>query len=240
MFFYIKTIHYIYIMSHTSFGNFLDKKYEVKFISNKHLEYNFEYIDYRVGCDLCGNGDACGLKTNFPKLMNKEKFLLNELEIDFEDAWYNDNDNELLTLETMYETSNKKVIYLLYQYNIKFNATRYDINVFNKINISSKETKNGGKLILTSIFTSEDNLGALTHISLSELDRIKQVHICSNCYEWFISIHNKKYRKYFTYQNPLKYFWVNFVEVYLNDLIEFESEKIMNSFYNTYKDKETK
>jgi len=128
----------------------------------------------------------------------------------------------------------------LYQYNIKFNATRYDINVFNKINISSKETKNGGKVTLTSIFTSEDNLGALAHISLSELDRIKQVHICSNCYEWFISIHNKKYRKYFTYQNPLKYFWVNFVEVYLNDLIEFESEKIMNSFYNTYKDKETK
>jgi len=237
MFFYIKTIHYIYIMSHTSFGNFLDKKYEVKFISNKHLEYNFEYIDYRVGCDLCGNGDACGLKTNFPKLMNKEKFLLNELEIDFEDAWY--NDNELLTLETMYETSNKKIIHLLYKYYLKFNATQFGTNIFNKINISSKETKNGGKLILTSIFESEEKL-AFTPISLSELDRIKKVHICGKCYEWFISIHNNKYRKYFAYQNPLKYFWVYFVEVYLNDLIEFESETIMNSFYNTYKDKETK
>lgn len=228
-------------MSHTSFGNFLDKKYEVKFISNKHLssEYNFEYIDYRVGCYLCGNGDACGLKTNFPKLMNKEKFLLNELEIDFEDAWYNDNDNELLTLETMYETSNKKIIYLLYKYYLKFNATQFGANIFNKINISSKETENEGKVILTSIFESKQNF-KYDPISLSELDRIKKVHICGNCYEWFISIHNNKYRKYFAYQNPLKYFWVNFVEVYLNDLIEFESETIMNSFYNTYKDKETK
>jgi len=236
MFFYIKTIHYIYIMSHTSFGNFLDKKYEVKFISNKHLEYNFEYIDYRVGCDLCGNGDACGLKTNFPKLMNKEKFLLNELEIDFEDAWYNDND--LLTLKTMYETSNTKVIYLLYKYHIKFNATENKMNIINNIEISSKAIENEGKF-LTSIFESEEKL-AFTPISLSELDRIKKVHICGNCYQWFISIHNNKYRKYFAYQNPLKYFWVNFVEVYLNDLIEFESETIMNSFYNTYKDKETK
>ena len=98
-------------MPHTSFGNFLTEKFMVKFKDNidEKLAYfkNIGYADYRVGCDLCECGQAFGLKTNVGKFVNSNGFELNQLEIDFTNTWYSDED---LDLQTMWETSNCEII----------------------------------------------------------------------------------------------------------------------------------
>ena len=198
-------------MNHTKFGNFLDDTINVKFKNNidNELDYYREngYVDYRVGCDLCEKGDAYGLKTNIVKFLDNISFKLNDLEIEFNDTWYS---NDILKLHMMYETSNKQIIKLIY-------------NNYLKINKLNEEKV--GMVSITSPFRKfpkkENNFS--NHISIEELKNIKSVHICGNCIKMF----NKKH---FIEQNPLKYFWIDFVKNHLQDIIDFESEISMKSF----------
>ncbi len=214
-------------MSHTIFGNFLDETINVKFKNNIDNELDYfrknGYVDYRIGCDLCERGDAYGLKTNILKFLNNSNFKLNDLEIDFNDTWYS---NDKLELHMMYETSNKKIIKLIYNNYLKINKLNEEKKLTNKINIYSTYTEKVGVVSITSPFRKfpkkENNFS--NHISIEELKNIKNVHICSHCCKMF----NKKH---FIEQNPLKYFWIDFVKNYLHDIIDFESEISMKSFY---------
>ncbi len=224
-------------MAHTSFGIFLNEIFNVKFKSNidEELDYfkNIGYSDYRVGCDLCEKGNACGIKTNIGKFVNTNGFQLNQLEIDFTNTWYDDK-NEL-KLKMMYETSNKKIIGQIYNYYLNFDKVDDDIEY--KININSTNICNAGNSGLTSIFWKEPevtNGDFISYISPNELTDIKNVHLCGQCYKWFITVHENT-KNEFIKQNPLKYFWFDFVENYLHELIDFESKDIKIKFHDYIK-----
>ena len=224
-------------MAHTSFGNFLNGNYNVKFkenIDQEQLDYfkNIGYSDYRVGCDLCECGNACGIKTNIGKFVNTDWFQLNQLEIDFDNTWYSDEDK--LKLKTMYETSNKKIIEQIYNYYLNFN--KVDGQIEYNININLTHTSDAGNSGLTSAFWKEPDVanGDFTScISPEELTEIKNVHLCGQCFKWFITVHENT-KNQFVKQNPLKYFWFDFVEFDLHELIDWESVQMKDKFYNYY------
>ena len=210
-------------MSHTSFGLFLNHLFKVKFKKNieEQLKFFYEvgYADYRVGCNLCETGQARSLKTNITDFINEEYFYLNDLKLSFNDVWYNQN-HKHLDLNIMYETTNKEIIKKIYQYHLKFN----NIDGYKQILIRpNDEIKMSSGL--TSCFTSENSPDEC--ITENELEDISDVHICLNCYKWFISVNEEKD---FIEQNPLKYFWFDFADDYLYDVIEFETLEDMNDF----------
>lgn len=216
-------------MSH-KFGNFLDEIFKVKFKKTIKNEFNYYqengYIEYRVGCDLCGKGKSCGLKTNIIKFFKNNSFNLNELEIDFNNTWYT---NDVLEFNLMYETSNKKIIEKIYNLYLKLCLLNEELTSNYKIKISSTHTENVGIVNITSTFCQDEN-----NISYEELKNIKNVHICPDCFKLFILINESEYKKYFIKQNPLKYFWIDFVVTHLHDMIDFESETSKKSFYDKY------
>jgi len=216
-------------MSH-KFGNFLDEIFKVKFKKTIKNEFNYYqengYIEYRVGCDLCGKGKSCGLKTNIIKFFKTNSFNLNELEIDFNNTWYT---NDVLEFNLMYETSNKKIIEKIYNLYLKLYLLNEELTSNYKIKISSTHTENVGIVNITSTFCQDEN-----NISYEELKNIKNVHICPDCFKLFILINESECKKYFIKQNPLKYFWIDFVVTHLHDMIDFESETSKKSFYDKY------
>src|SRR5437870_4022176 len=68
-------------------GNFYTKQILVKLktenLSTDPHAYNLDYFkecgycDYRVTCDICEKGDACGFKTNLLDIMKDDYFPLN-------------------------------------------------------------------------------------------------------------------------------------------------------------------
>lgn len=87
-------------MTTSSFGTFVEKNIFAKIKNNiqnesKCLKYfeNNGYCDFRCGCDLCENGDAFGVKTNFDKIYSHNLFLLNNLDIIDENTWYDNKNN---------------------------------------------------------------------------------------------------------------------------------------------------
>jgi len=221
-------------MTHTSFGLFLHETFNVKIKENSHDEFKYfkeiGYADYRVGCDLCEYGQACGLKTNICQYIDTKEFKLNDLEIDFNNAWYND-DGETLTLQTMYETKDKEIIEQLYNYYIQFKKTEEQIG--NIIICPTDYVEAGGHCITSCFWECPDTGNNYEeHISKDKLANITSAHLCLNCYKWFILMHKNKAPESFVKQNPLKYFWTSFVTDYLHDLIEFESPIIEDKFYS--------
>ena len=59
--------------------SYLDRDIWVTPVDDYDSGYN--WLDYRVGCDLCCNGNAFGIETNLEELMDKDSFLLNDIRI---------------------------------------------------------------------------------------------------------------------------------------------------------------
>lgn len=149
------------------------------------------------------------------KFIKKDGFKLNQLQLDF-NTWYKKDDIKMLV---MYETEDKQIIEHIYNYYLQISK----LNISTNINISRTDITKSC-FGITSIFWKEPvSNDFVCHISRDELTKIKNVHICAYCYRWFF-INNFNIKSKFKEQNPLKYFWFEFVEE-LHDMIEFESEQ---------------
>jgi len=202
-------------MSHTKLDNFFEDDIKVKLVKDCDLSYFKEngYCDYRIGCDICEVGDAYGFKTNIINIIdNSNKFFyLNNLDLEIKNSWCEEENNDIY-LYNYYESNKKNVIKQVYKYYNKFNK-------LNTVNRSKCNLFIGGN-------TGTGIAGCFNyhHKFCGDISKIKSVHLCSNCYTWFICI-NKKYNDSFTHIHPFKIFWKDVVKDYLYDIIEFDRKK---------------
>jgi hypothetical protein len=202
-------------MTLTKLGNFFND-ISVKLKNNVDLHYFEEngYCDYRCGCDFCKIGDAYGFKTNILDLItdSDNKFHLDNLDLQIKDSWCENEDS--IYLQSYYETTDVTVINEVYKYYSKYiklielcgNCNKYDI-----LYESCSNNGNYSSTKITSTFEKKDIL------------EIKNIHLCSNCYMWFIC-QNQQYLNNFNLVNPIKFFWIDVVKNYLYDIIEFDDE----------------
>ncbi len=232
-------------MSQTKLGLFFKDDIKVKLVKDCDLSYFKEngYCDYRVGCDICEVGNAHGFITNIIDIIDNSDnyFYLNNLELKIKDenSWCESLDS--LDVYNYYESNDKNVIKQVYKYYKKFN--KLDTCISNKCDLFSENVNLCSGVGISSCFNkhnetkftfSENKLNNDISKKINkfnnDISKIKNIHICSICYTWFICI-NKKYDDCFTYTHPLKYFWKDVVKDDLYDIIEFDNENKKNLFY---------
>jgi hypothetical protein len=132
--------------------------------------------------------------------------------LQIKDSWCENEDS--IYLQSYYETTDVTVINEVYKYYSKYiklielcgNCNKYDI-----LYESCSNNGNYSSTKITSTFEKKDIL------------EIKNIHLCSNCYMWFIC-QNQQYLNNFNLVNPIKFFWIDVVKNYLYDIIEFDDE----------------
>jgi hypothetical protein len=216
-------------MAQNNLGSFYNEKITVKLKENADISYFEEngYCDYRCGCDLCGSGDAIGIKTNFLKLCSRvergEWFELNDLDIEVKDTWYDEeseNYYKKLIVHPYNETTDREMIEKIYKLYLNFDQ---DDMIFQH----KYEPLTGDKSCvgITSCYSND----LQETIERDDVKNIKNVHVCGLCYRWLITIEGDQIRgKFKESVNPFKYFWSSVIDDFLNDIIEFKNHKVCN------------
>jgi hypothetical protein len=153
-------------------------------IDKKDKEEMCRWSDYRIGCDLCCNGKAIGIETNFCDLIEKDEFLLNDL-CTIQHKWY-----AKIEFEPLYVCYDKKYFDFLNSIYVKIGALKST----EKLNFN---THTNGPCIsncsgLTSCFDDYNE------------ENTQQIIICNRCLQW-LSIMNPSINV--SEIDPLKLFW---------------------------------
>jgi hypothetical protein len=198
-------------MTIRNLGLYYDEKILVRLKKNSDLSLIEKYnnFDYRCGCDLCGYGHACGLKTNFLKLCNEAGdnwFELNDLAIESKGTWYED-EFSMINFRHMNETTDKDVIEKIYKLHL----------LFDKLAINDMT-------VIASCFDDYAR-SSFEKIKYEEMKNINSIHICGLCCSWFVATEGDQIRNKFENVDPYKYFWSSVVNCDLYDLIEFKDDK---------------
>jgi len=195
-------------MSKTKIDNFVKEPIKVFFKKNIDLSYfkNNGFCDYRIGCDLCKKGDCYGFKTNI--LNFKDSFILNELDIDKSIC---DPENKIY-LQNFYETDDCILIKNIYDIFNKMNEKHGNERLFYEYDIIDQVYTGSW---IQSIFEKKN------------IKDIKNIKICSICYLWITSSNINK----FSIINPFKYFWIDVINNYMDDIIEFDDIIIKNKYF---------
>lgn len=156
-----------------------------------------DWIDYRIGCDICCVGEVFGFKTNMKNLYLQQNIDLLELKIvTFKDCFYSKKQ-----IETYYICKNRDHFPTLLKFNkymkeslptsFNYDSDDEDFTIF----------RSG----VTSVFDEED------HPS--------QVCLCHNCYKWLKYIYPEL--EDLPMESPLFLFWRDVISG-LIDYLQFE------------------
>lgn len=195
-------------------GLYLDKNIKVKgktLGSNKDIGSTFEckWIDYRVGCEICCNGNAFAFETNFEDFRNKE-FLLNDIKI-ISNEWYED-----LQLDYLYICKDKDCLPFLSDLYKKVGDLRCTKKLIFDTSLKKWTSSRSG---LGSVLDSE---------LINVVNDIEYVRICVHCMK-FINILYPKFSKKCYKVSPLFVFWIYALHDYFVHNIEFISKN--DQFY---------
>jgi len=213
------------------------------------------YFDYRVGCDVCGCGDAFGFKINYSEIRKKnETFLLNKLKIDEnEDAAYN-----FPALSALNRCTNKDYFRDLFKLKIILDQKCWGIYYYNDEKHEYEKSGCG----MTSRFELGDmsfkgkddyfkeckdnyddshptiSLDSKTTQEFEDdyqriIKRSSSIIICNHCVQCIRLLKpGWDFDNHLTECSPLKIFWVDTVEELLEDLcFEKKSDELyVNKF----------
>lgn len=197
-------------------SDFLDKKIKVEFCGILDTEEYNEWLDYRVGCSICGNGEAFSIKTNIIELYKKKVFYLNNIEVIHQKYYKN------VEPKVGFILNNPKIFHKLKKYYNKLNSTT-GVYWYKK-KPKSYEINHTG---ISSVFDEEVNF---------PLDENDDIYCCFICMGW-LKIIDKNIAKYFKKIHPFHIFWMQeiYFQLYYNLLKPCSKEDKKNLNYFIYK-----
>jgi hypothetical protein len=187
-----------------NFGSHLPD--EIQIVPHDDLflpDNNQHYHDYRIGCDLCGMGDAYGFRIDLDIHKDKDILCLNDLNIVMRE--------DMPDLMYLHECSNDEYIKEIYR--LFVNRANSDYTQHSCTWLGDRYIKNSGGIL--SVFLKEKNSWAIPEEELMNHDLYEGVYsvkICTPCMNMLTELHPEWDFDEFKEANP--------ISVYIKDVID--------------------